>query len=149
MGLRKPWRIKMGRRTRQRWVKKTPNNFYFSYDPPFPDNIVILTVSEFEAMRLKHYINLNQKDASLKMNVSQPTFSRILENAHQKATQALIEGKKIVIFGGNFNVKESFKGYGCFECDAEWEDKEASREKKGTCPKCNSGNVYFLIKEPL
>lgn len=138
----------MGRRRCQRWVNQTPNNFYFSEIRPTEENIVV-TVSEFESMRLKHYIKLNQKEAAEKMRVSQPTFSRILESAHQKATLALIQGKNIKIFGGNFNYKVSFIGYGCLDCDHEWEDSTASKNKKVDCIKCNSKKVYFFIREHI
>ena len=83
------------------------------------------------------------------MGVSQPTFSRILETAHQKMTQALIEGTDIKVFGGNVEYVKAFNGYGCLNCDQEWEDETASVEKKVNCPKCNSGKVYHLIREPL
>ncbi len=139
----------MGRRTRRRWVNQTPNNFYFSSVRPSMDSCVVLTVSEFEAMRLKHYIGLNQKDAAEKMSVSQPTFSRILESAHQKTTQAFIEGKAIKVYGGNFDYKVSFVGYGCLDCNHEWEDGSASKEKKVDCIKCNSKNVYYFIREQI
>ena len=139
----------MGRRTRMRFVKRTPNNFYFSETVPSEDISIILTVSEFEAMRLKHYVNLNQKDAAEKMGVSQPTFSRILENSHTKITHALIEGKTIIVSGGNINYKSGFIGYGCLECNSEWEDESASKDQKIFCLKCNSERVYYLVKEPL
>ena len=142
----------MGRRTRMRFVKRTPNNIYFagvSDSSSIEEQFIILTVAEFEAMRLKHYINLNQKDAAEKMGVSQPTFSRILENAHQKATQALMEGKEIRVYGGNVQTKQGFIGYGCLNCDKEWEDEKASRDKKVNCPKCESDKVYYLVREPL
>jgi len=138
----------MGRKTRMRLVKQTPNNFYFQ--PLKDEDAIILTIAEFEAMRLKHYINLNQKDAAEKIGVSQPTFSRILENGHRRMTQALIEGKSIRIFGGNVNYKKGFNGYGCLACNNEWEDESASKDEKGVkCPKCESTEVYHLIKEPL
>ncbi len=98
-------------------------------------------------MRLKHYIGLNQKDAAERMGVSQPTFSRILESAHKKNTLALLEGKHIRVHGGNFDYKLSFKGYGCLNCNHEWEDPEASKEIKVNCVKCNSKNVYYIVRE--
>jgi predicted DNA-binding protein (UPF0251 family) len=84
-------------------VEKLPNNFYFGNSKG--NDAVSITVGEFEAMRLKHYSNLNQKAAAQKMGVSQPTFSRILEKAHQALTKAIIEGKKIKVHGGNVNIK--------------------------------------------
>ncbi|MFW9896097.1 MAG: DUF134 domain-containing protein [Candidatus Thorarchaeota archaeon] len=136
----------MGRRRHRRWVSQTPNNFYFSSEPP-SENSIVLTIAEFEAMRLKHYLGFNQRLAAEKMGVSQPTFFRILKNAHRKTTIALIEGKSIKIFGGNFDIKPKFMGYECVDCQYEWEDPEASRDRKVTCVRCNSKNVYFLVRE--
>lgn len=98
-------------------------------------------------MRLKHYLGLNQKESAGRMGVSQPTFSRILESAHQKNTSALIAGKEIKVYGGNFETKLGFKGYGCEVCNYEWKDPDASKERKVNCIKCNSNNVYLLIRE--
>ena len=135
----------MGRRIRRRWVVNPPNNDYFLNERPLSETTIILTVSEFEAMRLKHYVNLTQKDAAEKMGVSQPTFSRILESAHQKTTKALFEGKEIKVYGGDYNYR--FVGYGCLDCNHEWEDETASKDKKVNCVKCNSVNVYYLVRE--
>jgi len=115
----------MGRRTRRRWVFKPPNNKYFVGTQPQMENCIILTLAEFEAMRLKHYNNLNQERAADSMGISQPTFSRILDISHQKITQALIEGKTIRVHGGNIDYKVSFIGYGCMNCDHTWEDVSA------------------------
>lgn len=94
----------MGRRTQKRKITdKMPDNFYFG--PSENNNAIVMTVGEFEAMRLKHYQNLNQKAAAQKMGISQPTFSRVLEKAHQIITKALIEGKKIRVHGGNIDYK--------------------------------------------
>lgn len=111
--------------------------------------MITLTIAEFEAMRLKHYIGLNQKAAAEKMGISQPTFSRILESAHQKNTSALIEGKLIKIFGGNVDYRISFVGYGCLDCSHEWEDIHASKDRKVNCIKCNSDKVFYLVKEHI
>ena len=137
----------MGRSTRRKWVLKTPDNLYFKDIEPQMLNCVFLTVGEFEAMRLKHYTKLTQERAADSMGISQPTFSRILDRAHQKIAQALIEGKIIKVTGGTFKIKPSFIGYGCLNCDTEWEDRSASREKKINCVNCNSENVYYFERE--
>ena len=137
----------MGRKVRQKWVSQPPNNLYFSDIESNNKNTIILTISEFEAMRLRHYVNLNQKNAADKMGVSQPTFSRILEKAHQKTTQALFEGKEIKIYGGNIDLKRSFNGYGCLECDYEWEDKMASKDRNVECVQCSSRKTYYLMRD--
>ena len=137
----------IGRRRHRRWVNQPPNNLYFAQEPPRSEDAIILTIAEFEAMRLKHFLDLNQKEAAERMGVSQPTFSRILENAHQKNTIALLEGKEIKVYGGNFEHKPSFKGYGCLNCNYEWEDPEAKKDQKVSCVRCNSKNVYYIIRE--
>lgn len=138
----------MGRRTQIRFIKNPPSNFYFNAHME-DSSIVTLSLAEFEAMRLKHFINLSQQKAASTMGVSQPTFSRILESAHKKMTEALIQGKKLKISGGNINYKKAFEGYGCLKCNSEWEDELASRARTVSCPKCNSKMTYYLIREPL
>jgi uncharacterized protein len=58
---------------------------------------VTLSYDELEALRLKNTLNLDQKEAAGKMNVSQPTFHRILLSAREKVTEALVKGKAIKI----------------------------------------------------
>ncbi|MBR9680942.1 MAG: DUF134 domain-containing protein, partial [Candidatus Altiarchaeota archaeon] len=58
---------------------------------------VILSVDEFEALRLADLNSLQQDDAAKKMNISQPTFFRLLRSAREKVSLALVEGKAIKI----------------------------------------------------
>lgn len=60
----------------------------------------ILTVDEFEAIRLKDLKELDQKEAAKKMNISQPTFQRLLQEARKKIADAIVNGKAIRIYGG-------------------------------------------------
>jgi len=39
------------------------------------------------------------------MGVSQPTFHRILSEAHRKIAEAVVEGKAIRIEGGDYMIK--------------------------------------------
>ena len=65
---------------------------------------VVLTMDEFEAIRLKDYENLDQTEAAKKMNISQPTFARLLDTARKKIAQAIVTGKAIRIQGGPFKM---------------------------------------------
>ena len=58
---------------------------------------VTLFADEFEAIRLSDNENLPQIQAAQKMQISQPTFARILSRAHQKVAQAIINGYAIRI----------------------------------------------------
>ena len=62
----------------------------------------ILTVDEFEAVRLKDLEGLDQEIAAKKMNISQPTFHRLVLSARKKIADAIVNGKAIKIEGGNF-----------------------------------------------
>lgn len=59
--------------------------------------IVELTAEEIEAYRLRHVLNLDQKEGAKKMRTSQSTFQRILYSAYEKIADALIHGKAIKI----------------------------------------------------
>ncbi len=63
-----------------------------------------LSVEEAEAIRLKDLDGLEQEQGAEKMNISRPTFQRVLASARQKIAEALLNGKAIKIEGGNFEV---------------------------------------------
>jgi len=65
---------------------------------------VILLVDEYEAVRLKDLEGLEQEECAKKMNVSQPTFHRLVLSARKKIADAIINGKAIKIEGGNFRI---------------------------------------------
>jgi predicted DNA-binding protein (UPF0251 family) len=50
-----------------------------------------------------------QEQAARQMNVSRQTFGRIIESAHKKVAQALIEGKALKIEGGEIEMAEKRK----------------------------------------
>jgi uncharacterized protein len=62
---------------------------------------VTMTLDEFEAMRLADLDGLYQEQAAEQMNVSRPTFSRIVDSAHRKMADALVHGKVLRIEGGS------------------------------------------------
>jgi predicted DNA-binding protein (UPF0251 family) len=61
---------------------------------------VVLTLDEFEAVRLADLNGLYQEEAAKQMNVSRPTFSRVIDAAHGKIADALVHGKALRIEGG-------------------------------------------------
>jgi uncharacterized protein len=58
---------------------------------------VNLSMDEIEAIHLSDFKGINQTQASKNMGISQSTFQRTLEKAHQKIAEALIEGKAIKV----------------------------------------------------
>jgi predicted DNA-binding protein (UPF0251 family) len=65
---------------------------------------VTLTVDEFEAIRLADLEGLYQADAAEKMNISRQTLGRVLESAHKKIADALVNGKALLIKGGPIEI---------------------------------------------
>lgn len=63
---------------------------------------VVLKVEEFEAIRLKNHLNLEQEACAQMMQISRPTFQRILTEAYAKIADALSNGKAIRIEGGSY-----------------------------------------------
>jgi len=59
-----------------------------------------LTFDELEAIRLADLQGLYQEQAAQKMNISRQTLGRILESAHKKIADALVNGKALAIQGG-------------------------------------------------
>ena len=66
---------------------------------------IVMTLDEFEALRLASLDGLYQEEAAARMNISRPTFSRIIEAAHRKVADALVHGKALRIEGGPVQLR--------------------------------------------
>ena len=74
---------------------------------------VVVALDEFEAMRLADLDGMYQEQAAEQMNVSRPTFSRIIESAHRKMADALVHGKALRIEGGPVQMPAQRKDRRC------------------------------------
>lgn len=132
----------MVRPKRFRRIFQEPQIRCFKPDSDFnPDQIkpIEITLDEFESIRLKDYHNIKQNMAAGIMDVSQPTFHRILNSARGKISQALMEGKIIKIKGGDIVTdKERYK---CNNCGFEWYSPE---KKYSNCPDCKSEDIHKI-----
>lgn len=61
---------------------------------------VNLTLDELEAIRLADWQGLYQEDAAKKMNISRQTFGNIINSAHKKIADVLLNSKALKIEGG-------------------------------------------------
>jgi len=68
---------------------------------------IIIAHEELEAMRLKNLLEQNQEEAARQMDISQPTFHRLVTVARKKIVDALVNGKAIKIEGGHYIMKEN------------------------------------------
>jgi predicted DNA-binding protein (UPF0251 family) len=61
---------------------------------------VVMTLDEFEAIRLADLDGRYQEEAAIQMGVSRTTFSRIVDSARRKIADAVVHGKVLRIEGG-------------------------------------------------
>ncbi len=62
---------------------------------------IVLNLDEFEAIRLADYEQFYQEEAARQMNISRQTFGRIIDSAHKKIADVLINGKALKIENEN------------------------------------------------
>ncbi len=109
-----------------------------------------LKVEELEAVRLKDLEGLEQEECAARMEVSRPTFQRILVSARAKIANSLVHGKSIRIEGGNYT--QGICPVRCLDCGRIWEESiERMREEDATdpavCPSCQSTHLVCCPEE--
>lgn len=85
-----------------RWVTCEPGERCFRPQCKSESKLegVVLSLDEFEAMRLFYLEGYDQGRIAKQMRIHQSTISRILASAHKKVTDALVNIKAIRIEGG-------------------------------------------------
>jgi len=94
---------------------------------------------EYEALRLADYENLTQAEAAGRMNVSRPTFTRMYEKIRKKIARAFVEGKTIVIEGGNVEFDRQW--YRCPSCHTIF---HVPQGKQPVCTGCGEEKVEHI-----
>jgi uncharacterized protein len=135
----------MPRPVKCRRIENIPEATYFKpAGIPIRDlEEVSLSPVEIEALRWKEIENLDQEGGAAKMNVSRPTFQRILASARYKITDALLKGKAIRIEGGNFEI--AARRFVCRQ-GHEWDVpfQTAVSQPPQECPSCQSVEIQPL-----
>lgn len=87
---------------KERWIRCKPGESCFRpiYKKSSELKGVVLSIDEFEAMRLSYLENLKQEEVARKMKIHRSTVSRIINSANKKVTDALANKKAIKIEGG-------------------------------------------------
>jgi len=97
---------------------------------------IVLSMDEFEAIRLADLEGLYQEQAAERMNVSRQTFGRIVDAARRKVAQALTEGLALRIEGGAVTMSEQ-RAFTCDRCHHAWSEPY-DNEDPAACPECFS-----------
>ena len=132
----------MPRSMKQKMVNHPP--LYSSFKPTGVAKRKIQSISldldEYEAIRLADYLGMEHTEAAEEMEISRSTFTRLIERARKKAAKLLIEGKELVIQGGNIHFRGNI--YRCHDCDHMFNINFKTRIS--TCPDCDSSNLLNL-----
>jgi len=135
----------MARPTKWRKIENIPTIPYFipaeNDIAEIPENI--LKLEELEAVRLKDMEGFEQGECAEKMEVSRPTFQRILLSAREKIADSLVNGKTIHIEGGNFT--QNICPVRCLDCGREWQESfeniKLIKSGEYVCPGCGSSQI--------
>jgi predicted DNA-binding protein (UPF0251 family) len=101
---------------------------------PSSFEVVLLTLDEYEAIRLADLEGLYQEQAASRMNISRQTFGRIVEAAHRKVADVLVNGKVLKIEGGSVSMKAE-KPVRCPRCRRAF-SPDCGKRNEMSCPHC-------------
>ena len=91
---------------------------------------VIMTVDEFEAIRLIDLEGFTQEESAEQMNIARTTVQAIYSEARRKLAESLIEAKVLLIEGGEYRLCDG-SGNGCGRgCRARRRGKGKNSEAK-------------------
>ena len=90
-----------GRREKLRHVGIIPEYRGFTPDGLASGDAIDMTVDELEVLRLCDLEGLNQEAVAQHMGIARTTVAAICSRAHRKVANALVNGRAIVIEGGN------------------------------------------------
>ena len=108
---------------------------------------ILLNVDEMEAIRLADIEQLDQAAAAERMEISRPTFHRIVSTAHQKIATALWQGYALRVDGGNFRIvhrcQTELRHFTCRACGHQWTLPHGTGQRCHDliCPACKATTI--------
>ena len=94
----------MPRPQKSRRICCYPDYWSFAPDQDTANDTVTMSLDEFETIRLIDYQGKTQEQCAAEMNVARTTVTAIYDSARKKLAAALVEGRRIVISGGNYTL---------------------------------------------
>lgn len=94
----------MARPQKCRRICKVPQTDSFRPEKHRGEIPIIMTVDEYEVIRLVDLEEKTHEQCALQMDISRSTVQEIYENARRKLAACIVYGRKLVIAGGNYRV---------------------------------------------
>lgn len=104
---------------------------------------IIMTVDEYEVIRLVDLEEKTHEQCALQMDISRSTVQEIYENARRKLAACIVYGRKLVIAGGNYRVCD-----GRENCRCELKCRQADNNKRTALKNRNRGGFTMKIAVP-
>ncbi len=101
---------------------------------------VLLTLDEFEAFRLADHLGMSHASAADEMEVSRPTFTRLIEKSRKKIADFLIQGRLLTIEGGSIHFRHNI--IRCRSCGHMFRINMDTTITE--CPACHSKDLINL-----
>ena len=76
------------------------------------ENYLVMTVDEYETIRLIDLEGFTQEECAKQMNVARSTVQGIYNGARKKLAESLVNGKVLLIEGGEYRLCDG-SGNGC------------------------------------
>ena len=106
----------MPRPQRCRRICGMPRHLRFAPENGQCREAVVMTLDEYEAIRLMDHEGLTQEQCAEIMQVSRPTVTDIYAQARCKLSKALVEGRELFIEGGRVQVCDHSEQCGLGVC---------------------------------
>lgn len=87
-----------------RRICSEPEYEKFSPDGISGSDIIVLSLDEYEVIRLVDLEKRTHAECAAQMEISRTTVTEIYESAREKIADSIVNGKELVISGGNYRV---------------------------------------------
>jgi predicted DNA-binding protein (UPF0251 family) len=101
---------------------------------------IVMTLDEFEALRLADQLGFSHAMAAEEMEISRSTFTRLIEKARKKITDFIVHGRLLTIEGGTVHFRVNI--IQCQECKHLFKMNFEQEIKE--CPVCHSTKIINL-----
>ncbi len=96
----------MPRKQRCRRIEGYPDHWEFSPEEVTDKEPVVMTLDEFETIRLLDREGMTQEQCAEKMGIARTTVTAIYESARRKIADAMVDGKQLQIRGGTYRLND-------------------------------------------